>query len=68
MCEDLQTETFSLLLTGNPGLSDWPNEPGKYFCGPEEHFKWILVSVVCSIMKLFKFTFNKNLKFAPQGT
>jgi hypothetical protein len=26
--------------------------------------KWILVSVVCSIMKLFKFTFNKNLNFA----
>jgi hypothetical protein len=27
-----------------------------------------LVSVVCSIMKLFMFTFNKNLCFAPQDT
>jgi hypothetical protein len=30
--------------------------------------KRILVSVVCSIMKLFKFAFDKNLNFAPQDT
>jgi hypothetical protein len=28
----------------------------------------ILVSVVCSIMKLFKFAFKKNFNFLPQDT
>jgi hypothetical protein len=30
---------LELNKTPNPGLSDWPNEPEKYFCGPEEQSK-----------------------------
>jgi hypothetical protein len=40
----------------------------KIFLWSRGTSKRILVSVVCSIIKLFKFTFNKNLNFAPQDT
>jgi hypothetical protein len=30
---------MDFLLKANPGHSDWPNESGKYSCGPEEQAK-----------------------------
>jgi hypothetical protein len=53
----LKTFSFKVFIFGllwtYPGLSDWPNEPGKYSCRPEEQakgfwFQWYKVAVVRS--------------------
>jgi hypothetical protein len=60
-------DAFSEFLSKTSVIQIGPNEPGKYSCCWGTITR-IWVSVVCSIMNSFMFTFNKNLNFAPQDT